>query len=114
MKNNKELISEIINAIVMMAAFPAPTQIIIRGPRAILGREFSTTTYGSVTRLRKSFHHNATAIKVPRAVDNRKLTTVSHNEANECVNSSPDEYSEAILFATLDGLEVINGSAHSR
>ena len=36
-------ISEIASAIKMMAPVPAPTRMMITGPRAILGRLFSTT-----------------------------------------------------------------------
>ena len=53
--------TEISTAMVIIAPFPVPAHIMIMGPRAILGRLFSTTTYGSNTSFKKPFHHKRRA-----------------------------------------------------
>ena len=69
--------TQISTHIVTIAFVPAPTQIIISGPRAILGRLFKTTIYGSKTFLNFSLHHKSIAIKVPRrvAIKNPKIVS---------------------------------------
>ena len=49
----------------IIALLPAPNQIIIIGPSAIFGNEFSTTKYGSKTFLKKSLYHRIKATKNP-------------------------------------------------
>ena len=50
----------------MIALVPAPTQIIIIGPNATLGKLFNITKYGSAT-LAKNFDHQRTiAIPTPK------------------------------------------------
>ena len=47
-----------------MAGVPAPTQIIITGPKATFGKLFNITKYGSATFDKKSDHHKIIAIKI--------------------------------------------------
>ena len=63
-------IKEIARAIVIIAGAPAPTQTIITGPKATLGKLFKITKYGSATLDKKSDHHNKQAISVPIKVPN--------------------------------------------
>jgi len=70
-------INEIASAITIIADVPAPTQIIITGPRAILGRLFSTTKKGSATLDKNLDHQSIIAIIIPSIVPDRKPTIVS-------------------------------------
>ena len=64
-------------AIVIIALVPAPTQIIITGPKAILGRLFNTTKNGSDTFDKNLEDHKIMAIIIPKAVPDKKPTIVS-------------------------------------
>ena len=64
--------------ITTILCIPAPTQIIITGPSAIFGREFSTTMYGSKIFRSVSLHHNKIAIKQPTTVEIIKPNSVSN------------------------------------
>ena len=55
----------------------APTQIIIKGPRATFGREFKIVRYGSKTLAKKSLDQNKEAIKNPNPKDKRELINIS-------------------------------------
>lgn len=55
-----------------MAPLPAPTQIIIIGPNATLGKLLSTTKNGSATLLKKLDHHRSIAIIVPISTPKEK------------------------------------------
>ncbi|MES9143967.1 hypothetical protein ABEP44_12620, partial [Cutibacterium acnes] len=70
-------IREISSARTIIAEGPAPTHRIIIGPRAILGKLFNTTKYGSITLDTKSESHSIIAINVPKIVPNIKPITVS-------------------------------------
>ena len=70
-------INEIISAITIIAGIPAPTQIIITGPKAILGKLFKTTKNGSDTLEIKFDHHKIMAIKEPNIVPSKKPIIVS-------------------------------------
>ena len=48
---------------------PIPTQMMIRGPRAIFGRLLRTTIYGSSTFRKVSEHHNIIAATSPAVAD---------------------------------------------
>ena len=67
-----------INRAITIIDFPlAPTQIIITGPNAILGRLFKTTKNGSATSDKNLEHHKIIAIIIPSIVPDKKPTTVS-------------------------------------
>jgi len=55
----------------------APTQIIIRGPRATFGREFNIVKYGSITSEINLFHQRIVAIINPTKEAMKKLINVS-------------------------------------
>ncbi|OLA44778.1 MAG: hypothetical protein BHW39_05945 [Firmicutes bacterium CAG:552_39_19] len=78
---------QISTVIIIIALAPAPTQIIITGPNAILGKLLSTTTYGSVTFRKKSDHHNAAAMAMPETVDTANPITHSLNVVKICFHS---------------------------
>ena len=61
-------ITDIARAITIIALIPAPTQIIIIGPKATLGKLFNTTKKGSDTLDAKGNHHKMIEInkKVPK------------------------------------------------
>ena len=87
-----------------MAFVPAPNQIIISGPSAILGKLLSTTIYGSKTRRKNDDHQKITAIKIPSDVAIKKPKIVSYRVVKICLKSSPLPYSVAVVLYILDGL----------
>lgn len=70
-------IMQIITAISTIALVPEPTQMMMRGPRAILGSAFSTTRYGSAILRAEVDSQSSTAITLPRTMDTAKPMTVS-------------------------------------
>jgi len=69
--------TEVNKATAIMEVWLFPNQTIIIGARAVLGKEFNTTKYGSAISEIKRFHHNRIAVKVPRIVPRTKPATVS-------------------------------------
>ena len=65
-------------AINIIALLPLPTQTIIIGPNAILGKLLSTTTYGSNTFLNLSDHQSSSAIRYPKHTEIAKPKSVSY------------------------------------
>ena len=61
----------------IIAFSPAPNHTMMIGPRAIFGREFNTTKYGSKTLLRKSLYHKINATAKPINVAMLKPIRVS-------------------------------------
>ena len=70
-------ISPIKTVINTMALLPVPHQIIISGPRAILGKAFNTTKYGSLMRRAASLHQSNRAMVYPKATAIKKPANVS-------------------------------------
>ena len=63
MENSKIVtIKDIATAITIIAGVPAPTHIIITGPKATFGKLFKTTKYGSATFARNFDHQSIIAI----------------------------------------------------
>ena len=71
------IIRDMSSAMTMMAEIPAPTQMIMTGPSAILGRELSMTKCGSSIFLAVSHHQSAMAASMPSAVASRNASSVS-------------------------------------
>ena len=88
--DTKTLINKLIKIIENV---PAPNQIIIKGPRATLGREFNMVKYGSVTLARFGNHHNMAAIKI------------SHKVIIIWEYNSPSMTNPWIVTSILEGLE---------
>ena len=57
----------------------APTQIMINGPKATLGKEFNTVKYGSITLAITLLLQSITAIMNPIIVAIEKLIKTSYN-----------------------------------
>ena len=76
-------------AVTMIPEYPAPTHKIIIGARAVLGKLFSTTRYGSKTFEMKLDHQRSIAIKIPKTVPAIKPTTVSITDIPTCLNRDP-------------------------
>jgi len=79
-------ISEIANAINIIAPIPAPTHIIITGPSAILGKLFKTTKNGSATLDKKLDHHKIIATITPRIAPDTNPIIVSKQVTPKCSN----------------------------
>lgn len=62
---------------VIIAGIPAPTQIIITGPNAILGKLFNTTKNGSETFDINGDHHKIIEIIIPNITPIEKPNNVS-------------------------------------
>ena len=103
-------ISDMARVMAMMDAGPAPIHTINTGPRAVLGRELSTTRYGSRMRESMGLHHSRIAITVPASVPRVKPITVSRHDAPRCRNSSPEAYRFFSVFQMRDGLLMIKSS----
>ncbi len=89
-------------AITIIAGIPAPTQIMITGPNAVLGRLFKTTKKGSDTLEIKGDHHNIIAIITPAIVPSKKPTNVSIHVIFKCSNKSfEDKFIN--VFTILEG-----------
>lgn len=58
-------IREIEIAITIIAGIPAPTHIIMMGPKDTFGKLFNTTKNGSATFAKNGDHHKTIAIKIP-------------------------------------------------
>ncbi len=69
-----------------MQAFRAPTQIIITGPNAILGKLFNTTKNGSETLDKNLDHHRIIAITIPKIVPDTNPIIVSKHVTPKCSN----------------------------
>ena len=95
-------INDIASAITMIAEVPAPTHIIITGPKAILGRLFNTTKNGSDTFDKNLEDHKIIAIIIPKAVPDRNPTIVSYTVTPKCSNKSfCDKFMN--VFSILEG-----------
>ena len=81
--------TEVSRATTIMEVWLLPIQTIIIGASAVLGREFSTTRYGSATSETKRFHQRSTAVNVPKIVPSTKPATVSQSVVPICVQSEP-------------------------
>ena len=81
---------------------PAPTQIIIIGPRAILGRLFNTTKNGSNIFDKKSDHHKNMATIIPSIAPDENPIIVSKQVTPKCFNN-PFEDKFINVFHILDG-----------
>lgn len=79
-------IREIDSAITIIAGVPAPTHIIITGPKAILGKLFNTTKNGSETLDKNLDHHSIIAIIIPKIVPDTKPIIVSKHVTPTCSN----------------------------
>ena len=75
----------------MIAPVPAPTQIIIIGPNATLGKLFNITKYGSETLLINLDHHNIIAIMHPITVPKENPIIVSYTVTFICSNKLFEE-----------------------
>ena len=81
--------SETSTPITTIDAMPAPIHTMSTGPSAIFGSAFSTTRYGSSTRLSFGIHQRSTAMSAPRSVPRRKPSTVSKSVVPTCSHREP-------------------------
>ena len=75
----------------IIAGIPAPTQIIITGPRAILGKLFRITKNGSETLDINGDHQSIMAIITPAILPYPKPIRVSSHVIFKCSNKSFDD-----------------------
>lgn len=89
-------------AMTIIAGIPAPTQIIITGPKAIFGKLFKTTRNGSETLEMNGDHHNIIAIIEPEIVPSKNPIRVSVHVIFKCSSKSfEDKFIN--VFTILDG-----------
>ena len=87
---------------VIIADIPAPTQIIITGPNAILGKLFNTTKNGSDTFDMNGDHHKIIAIINPNITPIENPSNVSIIVIFKCSNKLFDVKFKNV-FNILDG-----------
>ena len=83
----------------------APNQIIIKGPRATLGKELSIETYGSIILYKVLLHQRIVAIKTLIKTDNPKLINNSYKVTLTCLNKEEFIIIEVIVLIILLGDE---------
>lgn len=94
-------------AIVIIDREFAPTQIMISGPSATFGNEFSTVKNGSSTLAKNLFKYIRTLIKNAIPMPIIKAISISRVVARICKNNSPLETRENIVLTMEVGHENI-------